>query len=119
MKLAGLGGRKRERDAGAAAGTVLSPDPSTLRLHEAARDGKAEPGAPARAGPVRAPEALERADERVGSETLTGVLDRDDDLVLVRLGQYGYGAVRRCVPQGVGDEVVEDTLDLVRCAAGA
>ena len=37
--------RQRERDASSAAGTVLGPDPTALRLDEAAGDREAESGA--------------------------------------------------------------------------
>src|SRR5439155_14996960 len=107
----------REAHDRAAARPALGPDAPALSLDQAACDGEAQPGSSPRAGSIRSPEALERALERLRRDALARVLDADADLLLERLDEHGDGAVGRCVPERVREQVEQNALHLVRGAA--
>src|SRR5262245_32021269 len=76
--VADLHDRQRERDAGAALGTVLRPDPAAVRLDETAGDREPETGAAAAPRAVRPPEALEHPRRSFFRQAFAAVLDAQE-----------------------------------------
>ena len=111
-------GGQRERHARAAWLARLRPHASALRLDEAAGDREPEPR-PAADGArgVAAPEAVEHAPCRLGGDALAGVLDGHAHGVVGRGDDDGDRSVGRRVAERVRQQVEQDPLDLLRCAA--
>jgi hypothetical protein len=87
-----------------------------LGFDEPSSDCEAEAGAAASGGIV-SPEPIEHAAGRLGGEAAAGVLDADGDVILGGGEPHGDRAVRWGVLEGVGEQVQENTFDLVWCAA--
>ena len=140
LELALFGGVKRERSSRLSANAPplkksarfsvkrnREPYPgrlSTLILHRAPRRGPASLRVPARAGGkiffpagpglLALVRALEDARQVVGGDTFAGAGDRALNYFALGHRAQGHGAFGGGVAEGVGDQIVEDALELGR-----
>src|SRR6266700_5363390 len=110
---AGGGARDEDAERGTAAGAVVDPGAAAVQLGEAGhhRQADADPGSVGR--DLRAPaERLEDAVTQLRRDPWAGVLDREQHPVALTPQPHPHGGVRVGVTGRVGEQVLDDALDL-------
>src|SRR4029453_434930 len=104
---------ERARDGGAPPGPPLAPRPPAVKLGEAGDERQPDADAGGRArGTGALPEGFEDRGLELGRDAAALVLDDDQDPVLAPIHPCPDAAVRRGMPGGVGQQVLDDPLDL-------